>query len=371
MATAKIDRRALIRAVVAVFVLTAAAAFALLAGRAEGAPPPALPQADPPTCSAADLGTLGGSQGNATAVSSNGLVTGYAEDRSGTPQPVLWKSGKARRIVTGLISVTPTGINRRGEVVGVGVEPSDLETVGWHWVSGKTTLLRAPAGKVAVPEAINDAGRIAGALASNDDGGAEPTSGEAPEQPATWASAKAPAKVLPQLAGDVGGHVYGLNQKGIMVGNSQGLDHFTPTMWDAGGHVTALEGLGGKWGVARAVDDKGVAVGAAVAASGEQQAMLWDVDHQAKKRGWSGGKGIQANGLTRGIAVGQTDVREKGDITLTKALQWDASGNPAIIPPLSGHPGAGVNAASSDGTVVGFSSNDRGARRPTKWTCKQ
>jgi uncharacterized membrane protein len=370
MVTTKIDRRAVIRAVVAVSVLTAAAAFALVANRAEGVPPPAVPPPAPPTCSPVDLGTLGGSQGNATAVSSNGLVTGYAEDRSGTPQPVLWKSGKASRIVTGLLTVSPTGINRRGEVVGLGVEPSDLETVGWHWVGGKTTLLRTPAGKIAVPTAINDAGRIAGALASNDDGGAEPTSGEAPEQPATWASATAPAKVLPQLAGDVGGHVYGLNQNGLMVGNSQGLDHFTPTMWDAGGHVTALEGLGGDWGVARAVDDTGVAVGSAVAASGEQQAMRWDVNHHAKRHGWAGGKGIQAQGLTRGIAVGQTDVRETGDIVRTKAVQWDALGNPAIIPPLSGHPGAGVNAASPDGTVVGFSSDDRGARRPTKWTCK-
>jgi uncharacterized membrane protein len=370
MATAKIDRRAVIRAVITVSILTAAAAFALVANRAEGVPQPSAPTTAPAPCSPADLGTLGGSQGNATAVSSNGLVTGYAEDRSGTPQPVLWKSGKASRIVTGLLNVNPTGINRRGEVVGIGVEPSDLETVGWHWVHGKTTLLRTPAGKIAVPEAINDAGRIAGVLASNDDGGAEPTSGEAPEQPAIWASAKAPAKVLPQLAGDVGGHVYGLNKNGVMVGNSQGLDHFTPTMWDAGGHVTALEGLGGDWGIARAVDDTGVAVGAAVAAKGEQQAVLWDVDHHAKKRAWAGGKGTHANGLTRGIAVGQADVREKGDIIRTKAVQWDASGNQAIIPPLPGHPGAGVNAASPDGTLVGFSSNDNGGRRPTKWTCK-
>jgi len=127
MVTEKINRRAVSRrAVVAVSALTAAAAFALVAGQAEGVPQPSVPPSELATCSPADLGTLGGSQGNATAVSSNGLVTGYAEDRSGTPQPVVWKSGKASRIVTGLLSVTPTGINRRGEVVGVGVEPSDL-----------------------------------------------------------------------------------------------------------------------------------------------------------------------------------------------------------------------------------------------------
>jgi len=349
-------------------VLTAAAAFALVMDRADGAPPPATPPPAVATCAPTDLGTLGGHQGNATAVSSNGLVTGYADDGTGTPQPVLWKSGQPNRIVTGLLSVAPKGINRRGEVVGVGVEPSDLETVGWHWLDGQTTLLRAPAGKIAVPEAINDAGRIAGALAADDDGGTEP-SGEAPEQPASWASAKSPATVLPHLAGDVGGHVYGLNQKGVMVGNSQGLDHFTPSMWNASGHLTALQGLGGQWAVARAVDDTGVAVGAAVAANGEQQAMIWDVSHHAKKHGWVGGRGVQANGLPHGISVGQIEVREKGDILRTKAVQWDASGNPAMIPPLPGYVGAGVNAASPDGMVVGFSSDDRDVRRPTAWKC--
>ena len=140
-------------------------------------------------------------------------------------------------------------------------------------------------------------------------------------------------------------------------------------MWNAGGHLTALQGLGGQWAVARAVDDTGVAVGAAVAANGEQQAMIWDVSHHAKKHGWVGGRGVQANGLPHGISVGQIEVREKGDILRTKAVQWDASGNPAMIPPLPGYVGAGVNAASPDGMVVGFSSDDRDVRRPTAWKC--
>jgi hypothetical protein len=369
MATAKLDRRVVRRrVVVAATALTAASVFALMAGRAEGLPPPS-PNAGTATCSAVDLGTLGGNQGNATAVSSNGLVTGYAEDSSGTPQPVFWKSGRASRIATGLINVSPTGINSRGEVVGVGVRPSDLEEVGWHWVGGRTTFLQTPAGKVAVPAAISDSGRIAGALASNDDGGAEPTTKEAPEQAVTWASANSPARVLPALSGDVGAHVYGLNQKGVMVGNSQGSDHFTPAIWDAGGHVTALAGLGGDWGIARAVDDTGVAVGAAVGPTGEQQAMEWDVSHHGKKHGYAGGRAVRANGLVHGHAVGQTEVREAGDIVRTKAVEWDDAGNASIIPPLSGHPGAGVNAATPDGVVVGFSSDSRGARRPTSWTC--
>src|SRR4051812_46761018 len=204
MAIAKSARPVVRRRVaLAVVPLTVASALALLATRAEGLPSTGTEQAaaKAPTvataaCSPTDLGTLGGGQGNAIAVSSNGLVAGYAEDASGTPQPVLWRSGHPTRISTGLINVTPTGINSRGEVVGTGVDAADQEAVGWHWVSGRLTRLKAPAGKIAMPAAINDTGRIAGALASDDDGGAEPTAGEAPEQAATWASASASARAL-------------------------------------------------------------------------------------------------------------------------------------------------------------------------------
>lgn len=371
MATARPARSAVRRRVaVAGVLLAAASALALLGSRAEGLPSGgSQPRAATAPCSPVDLGTLGGGQGNAVAVSSNGLVTGWAEDASGTPQPVLWKSGRATRINTGLVNVSPTAINSRGEVVGTGVEAADRKEVGWHWVGGRMTRLRAPAGKIPVPAAINDSGRIAGALASDDDGGAEPTAGEAPEQAATWASSTSPARVLPALPGDVGAHVYGLNKNGTMVGNSQGPDHFTPTVWDVGGRVTALPALGGKWGVARVVDDAGVAVGAAAAGTGDQQAMIWDASHRGQARGRPGGRAVQANGLARGIAVGQTEVREAGDLLRTQAVRWDASGNAAVLRPLSGHPGAGVNAASRAGLVVGFSSDERGARRPTLWTC--
>ena len=39
------------------------------------------------------------------------------------PQPVLWSGGAAQKITTGLTNVSPTGVNARGEVVGVGRRP--------------------------------------------------------------------------------------------------------------------------------------------------------------------------------------------------------------------------------------------------------
>jgi uncharacterized membrane protein len=373
MATARHARPTVRRRVaLAVVPITAASGLALLASRAEGLPSGGSPPTatattvattgPPASCSPTDLGTLGGGQGIAVAVSSNGLVTGWAQDGSGTPQPVLWRSGKATRIATGLINVSPTAVNSRGEVVGTGVDAADQEEVGWAWIDGRTTRLQAPRGKVAVPAAINDSGRIVGALAANDDGAAEPTSGEAPEQAATWASSSAAAKVLPALPGDAGAHVYGLNKNGLMVGNSQGADRFTPTVWDAAGHVTALPGLSGRWGIARAVDDNGVIAGSVAPATGDQQAMVWDVGRHGHARGGAG-RAVQANGLTGGLAVGQTDGHGR-----TQAVRWDASGKAAVLPALPGRPGAGVNAASTAG-IVGFSSDGRGAPRPTFWRC--
>src|SRR4051812_16197519 len=255
------------------------------------------------------LPTLGGSQGSAPALRSNGLVAGVAEDGSGTPQPVLWDGGAAQRISTGLTNVSPTGVNARGEVVGVGVDPSSLDQVGWQWRAGKLTRLRTPAGTVALPAAISDTGRIVGALASDDDGAANPTSGEAPERAASWASAAATPSILPALPGDVGAQAYGVNSKGVAVGSSQASDHFTPVAWDNGGKVAELPALGGAWGIARAIDDTGTVVGSAVAATGDPQAVTWDVGRHPTDHGKAGGRHTQGTGTVHGRAVGTTDVR--------------------------------------------------------------
>lgn len=330
---------------------------------------PAVPAAAAP-CTPKELPTLGGAQGSALAVSSNGLVAGFAADGSQNPQPVLWRSGTAERIDTGLINVSPSGVNARGEVVGVGVEASSLDQVGWRWQAGKTTLLRAPAGTVALPSAISDTGRIVGALASNDDGAANPTSGEAPEQAASWASASAPATVLPALPGDVGAHAYGVNGQNVVVGSSQATDHFTPVIWEAGGKVSALPALGGAWGMASAIDDSGVVVGTAVPATGDPEAVTWDVGKHQKRHGTGKGRLTQGTGLVHGRAVGTTQVRGADGVDRPQAVLWDADANAATLPPLAGDPGAGVSAAvDSTGVAVGFSSDNRGSRRPMTWTC--
>ena len=94
-------------------------------------------------------------------------MAGFADDGSGTPQPVLWSGGAAQKITTGLTNVSPTGVNARGEVVGIGVDPSSLDQVGWQWRAGTVTRLKTLAGTVAMPAGISDTGVIVGALAAS------------------------------------------------------------------------------------------------------------------------------------------------------------------------------------------------------------
>ena len=144
------------------------------------------------------------------------------------------------------------------------------------------------------------------------------------------------------------------------MGNSQASDHFTPVAWDNGGKVTELPALGGAWGIARAIDDTGTAVGSAVAATG---------DPAGASRGTSGGtrrstarrngRRTQGTGLVHGRAVGTTDVRGGDGVDRPQAVLFDADSNMSTLPPLSGDPGAGVTAAAgSTGVAVGFSSGD-------------
>lgn len=339
-------------------VLGAPAGIAVATYRADAASTTPTAAAAAP-CRAAALPTLGGTQGNAVAVSSNSLATGYAEDGAGTPQPVLWHAGKVTRIVTGLVHVSPTGVNSRDEVIGSGLEPGTLEQVGWHWAGGRVTLLKVPIGTVASPSGINDSGVIVGGLAADD----------APSRAALWASADASPRILSALPGDLGSHAFGVNKRGVVVGISEAADHFTPVVWNVAGHVKALPGIGGSWGIARGIDDSGLVVGDVAPATGNPQAVMWDVGLSQKRLGLVSGRSAQGKGLVHGHAVGQTEVRGTDGVDRPVALLWLGTGNPAPLPPLPGDTGAGVNAAAENGLVAGFSSDSRGVRRPMTWTC--
>ncbi|GAA3352040.1 hypothetical protein GCM10020358_84620 [Amorphoplanes nipponensis] len=66
-----------------------------------------------------DLGTLGGPNGNATAVNDNGVFAGLADAADGTSRPVLWKNRQIIDLTTRGLTVDemPVGINNRGQMI--------------------------------------------------------------------------------------------------------------------------------------------------------------------------------------------------------------------------------------------------------------
>ena len=191
-AQAALRRGVLCAAVVAALAVPPVANATGLTGQRKPAAAPRPPVAAP--CAPKELPTLGGSQGTRPRGQHQRPGDRFRRRRvrHAAAGPVERRRGAEDH--HGLTNVSPTGVNARGEVVGVGVDPSSLDQVGWQWRAGKLTRLRTLAGTVALPAAISDTGRIVGALASDDDGAANPTSGEAPERAASWASAARPAK---------------------------------------------------------------------------------------------------------------------------------------------------------------------------------
>jgi probable HAF family extracellular repeat protein len=116
-----------------------------------------------------DLGTLGGVQSEAVAITNRGVIVGTSETKSGASHGFLWRNGKmidlgtlggqASEVWSTLTNGAP--INERGQIVGV----SQTRTGAWHaflWQNGAMTDLG-----IAVPElglstnyAINERGQV-------------------------------------------------------------------------------------------------------------------------------------------------------------------------------------------------------------------
>ncbi|GAA3952814.1 hypothetical protein [Actinoplanes auranticolor] len=66
-----------------------------------------------------ELGTLGGPDGNATAVNDNGVFAGVAQTPDGTSRPVLWRDRHIVDLTTRGLSGNemPVGINNRGQMI--------------------------------------------------------------------------------------------------------------------------------------------------------------------------------------------------------------------------------------------------------------
>lgn len=66
-----------------------------------------------------DLGTLGGRQSVAAAITSSGLIVGWSRTKSGSKHACLWAGGEIRDLGTlGGANSEAVAVNDRGQIVG-------------------------------------------------------------------------------------------------------------------------------------------------------------------------------------------------------------------------------------------------------------
>ena len=167
------------------------------------------------------LPTLGGNNGQASAINQRGQIVGFAEDgtvdstcpanttNNMTRLPVFWESGNARALPT--VDKDPDGvaywINNQGEAVGyTGNCAGALHVVSWKNDAASALPDHGHAG---MAFGINDLGQIVGTVGSAD--GTTQTG-------ALWQ--KGTLTTFGLLPGDLGGIATGINDEGQVVGSN-------------------------------------------------------------------------------------------------------------------------------------------------------
>jgi probable HAF family extracellular repeat protein len=164
------------------------------------------------------LPTLGGNNGEASAINNWGQIAGFAETTtvdSGCPpnlirMPVLWENGRVRPLPTlsGDLDGDAFGINDHGQAVGDSGNCSGaiIHAVSWE-NSTPSQLPDFGAGSIA--QFINDQGQIVGIVGSADG---------TTQYGALWQNGA--LTNLGLLPGDFGGLASGINNKGQVVGSN-------------------------------------------------------------------------------------------------------------------------------------------------------
>jgi len=167
------------------------------------------------------LPTLGGNNGQASAINNRGQVVGFAENGAvdstcapGTTNnriqlPVLWENGKAQALPTGS---DPDGdafwINDQGQAVGETETCGGMTLHAASWKNGTLTTLQ-DLGTFAQAFSINNRGQIVGFVGSADN---------TTQYGSLWQNDTVTALGL--LPGDFGGIASGINNKGQVVGSN-------------------------------------------------------------------------------------------------------------------------------------------------------
>ena len=213
-----------------------------------------------------DLGTLGGDYSVASAVNRHGVAAGTSTNASGETRVVTWsESGVIRDLGTipGSTFIGASAINDRGEIVGTYCTDAD-PCRGFRWTEG-TGLQPVPVaeGEEVYFADVNRRGDVAGRFCCGR---------------ATYYG-----MFLLEASGafhDIGGvtdanaGANALNAHGVVVGSDQPEDVgspylLAPVVWSSGQGLRVLGSLGGDYGFANDVNDRGEIVGGSTTVPGD------------------------------------------------------------------------------------------------------
>jgi probable HAF family extracellular repeat protein len=147
-------------ALIAVVVLVPAAAAAYLVNRVP-AEPVSLPSAVTADGTEVDLGTMGGTYGEAKDINADGVVVGYASTADGVTHAFLSRNGTM--IDLGL-SRYAAALNDAGQVLVALMDPNASGPHPFLWTDGVVQALNSDLGPLYSAADIDEEGRIAGAV---------------------------------------------------------------------------------------------------------------------------------------------------------------------------------------------------------------
>ncbi len=267
-----------------------------------------------------DLGTLGGSDSDAIALSPSGEVVGYSQTSAGNDHAFAWTTagGMTDLGTLGGRASYPVGVTADGEVVG-NSQTSAGNNHAFAWTaSGGITDLGTLGGATSNPVAVSSHGQVVGS--------SETASGAV--------------------------HAFS---------------------WTAAGGMVDLGTLGGNYSAAAGVNNVGQVVGysytTTAATDGEQHAFIWTpaggmVDLGTLAGDYSSSAAaINNNGQVVGYSDSTANTGSGGSL---RAFSWTASGGMVYLGTLGGE--SDPVAVNDDGQVVGVSDVPPGGNHAFSWT---
>ena len=219
------------------------------------------------------LGTLGGRNSEATAVSPTGVIVGWSETKAGEHHAFVWQNGTMTDlgVLAGSFS-TAFGINRAGKIVGYSSTASG-KNHAVVWKNGMIKDLGTNGRMSSVATAVNTRGQITGSVGAFPDAEGEELDASDPFlfQSDTWTMFGTRATTS---------SAHAISRDGIIVGDDIDLRDDSArgnNAWVRGvdGTVEYLPELAEGNGVAFGINNFGTIVGQTATPSSFAHAVLW------------------------------------------------------------------------------------------------